>query len=141
LSSTGGIAMSGSDLFVTNVPIGGIGTIGEYTTAGATVNAALISGLPGPVGIAVDGSDLFVAKLLPLGSGSIGEYTTAGATVNARLISGLGVAFPAGIAIASGPSAIPEPSTWAMMLLGFAGVGFAAYRRRSPKNGSWLAAA
>jgi len=24
---------------------------------------------------------------------------------------------------------VPEPSTWAMMLLGFAGVGFAGYRR------------
>lgn len=28
-------------------------------------------------------------------------------------------------------SAVPEPSTWAMMILGFAGVGFMAYRRRS----------
>lgn len=27
-------------------------------------------------------------------------------------------------------SAVPEPSTWAMMLLGFAGVGFFAYRRK-----------
>jgi hypothetical protein len=27
--------------------------------------------------------------------------------------------------------AVPEPSTWAMMLLGFAGVGFMAYRRKS----------
>ena len=27
-------------------------------------------------------------------------------------------------------SAVPEPSTWAMMILGFAGVGFMAYRRR-----------
>jgi len=26
---------------------------------------------------------------------------------------------------------VPEPSTWAMMLLGFAGVGFMAYRRKS----------
>ncbi len=26
-------------------------------------------------------------------------------------------------------SAVPEPSTWAMMLLGFAGLGFAAYRK------------
>jgi PEP-CTERM motif len=26
-----------------------------------------------------------------------------------------------------GVSAVPEPSTWAMMLLGFAGVGFMAY--------------
>jgi hypothetical protein len=28
-------------------------------------------------------------------------------------------------------SPVPEPSTWAMMVLGFAGVGFAAYRRKS----------
>ena len=27
-------------------------------------------------------------------------------------------------------AAVPEPSTWAMMLLGFAGVGFMTYRRR-----------
>jgi hypothetical protein len=28
-------------------------------------------------------------------------------------------------------NAVPEPSTWAMMLLGFAGLGFMAYRRKS----------
>jgi hypothetical protein len=28
-------------------------------------------------------------------------------------------------------SAVPEPATWAMMILGFAGVGFMAYRRRN----------
>ena len=27
--------------------------------------------------------------------------------------------------------AVPEPSTWAMMILGFAGVGFMAYLRRN----------
>ena len=27
-------------------------------------------------------------------------------------------------------AAVPEPSTWAMMILGFAGVGFMTYRRR-----------
>ena len=27
-------------------------------------------------------------------------------------------------------TAVPEPSTWAMMVLGFAGVGFMAYRRK-----------
>ena len=26
-------------------------------------------------------------------------------------------------------SAVPEPSTWAMMILGFAGIGFLAHRR------------
>jgi hypothetical protein len=29
-------------------------------------------------------------------------------------------------------SAVPEPSTWAMMILGFLGVGFMAYRRKAP---------
>lgn len=28
-------------------------------------------------------------------------------------------------------AAVPEPSTWAMMILGFAGVGFLTYRRRN----------
>ena len=28
-------------------------------------------------------------------------------------------------------AAVPEPSTWAMMLLGFAGLGFMAYRQKS----------
>jgi hypothetical protein len=31
----------------------------------------------------------------------------------------------------SGMSAVPEPSTWAMLILGFAGVGFMAYRRKN----------
>jgi hypothetical protein len=33
-------------------------------------------------------------------------------------------------------SAVPEPSTWAMMILGFAGIGFMAYRRK--QNGPAL---
>jgi hypothetical protein len=28
-------------------------------------------------------------------------------------------------------AAVPEPSTWAMMILGFAGIGFMAYRKKS----------
>ena len=38
-------------------------------------------------------------------------------------------------------SAVPEPSTWAMMILGFAGVGFMAYRRTRKDQGLALAAA
>jgi PEP-CTERM motif len=33
--------------------------------------------------------------------------------------------------IPSGVGSVPEPSTWAMMILGFAGIGFMAYRRKS----------
>ena len=36
--------------------------------------------------------------------------------------------------------AVPEPSTWAMMLLGFAGIGFMAYRRSRKDQGLALAA-
>jgi hypothetical protein len=32
---------------------------------------------------------------------------------------------------AFGISAVPEPSTWAMMILGFGGIGFMTYRRKS----------
>ena len=51
LNSPQGIAVFGGHLFVANQ---GNNTIGEYTTAGATVNAALISsGFFSPYGIAV----------------------------------------------------------------------------------------
>jgi hypothetical protein len=33
-------------------------------------------------------------------------------------------------------SAVPEPATWAMMALGFLGVGFLAYRRKGKQTGS-----
>jgi hypothetical protein len=40
-----------------------------------------------------------------------------------------GLAF-AGVEAGGTPITVPEPSTWAMMLLGFAGLGFAGYRQR-----------
>jgi Ice-binding-like/PEP-CTERM motif len=39
-----------------------------------------------------------------------------------------------------GGSPAPEPSTWAMMLLGFAGLGFVGYRRAAKRNALPLAA-
>jgi hypothetical protein len=36
-----------------------------------------------------------------------------------------------GIIAVSALAPVPEPSTWAMMILGFAGVGFMAYRRKA----------
>jgi hypothetical protein len=64
----------------------GSGTIGAYTTSGATINASLISGLNGPESIAVSGPYLFIANT---NTETIGQYTTSGATVNPSLIPGV----------------------------------------------------
>ena len=36
------------------------------------------------------------------------------------------------LSVSGMPAAVPEPATWAMMLLGFGGIGFAIRRRRTP---------
>jgi len=50
------------------------------------------------------------------------------------------IALPmSGVELATGGvAAVPEPSTWAMLLLGFAGVGFMAVRRRESKGSAWI---
>ena len=55
------------------------------------------------------------------------------ATLNQSLAarSALNETFGGQVFVATAVSGIPEPSTWAMMILGFAGVGFMAYRRKS----------
>jgi hypothetical protein len=42
-----------------------------------------------------------------------------------------GGSFFAGVDASFGGSAVPEPASWAMMLIGFVGLGFAAYSRRN----------
>jgi hypothetical protein len=77
------VATADGFLYVTN-PIAG--TIGKYTTSGATINAALISGLKDPQDIEIPGGELYVAER---GNNRVGKYTTSGATVNASLITGI----------------------------------------------------
>jgi len=84
-------------LFVTNW---NSGTVGEYTTTGETVNAALISGLSYPQAIVVSGGNLFITDFNQ-NNGTVGEYTTAGDPVNDALVTGLGSP-PGGLALSGG---------------------------------------
>jgi hypothetical protein len=65
LEGPDGIAVSGSDLFEVNY-LGS--TVGEYTTSGGMLNAALISGLDGSEDIAVVVPEPTILSLLALGS-------------------------------------------------------------------------
>jgi hypothetical protein len=60
------------------------------------------------------------SAILPIGDYYLNIAGTAGST------AGYG-----GNLATTAVGGVPEPSTWAMMLLGFASVGFMAYRRRS----------
>ena len=69
-------------------------------------------------------------------SGWMLENFSFTANASSEVLSFLAVGTPAGnlppFALLDGVSltAVPEPSTWAMMLVGFGGLGYAAFRRR-----------
>jgi len=89
-----GIALSGSDIFITNY-LGN--TINEYTTMGVPVGSGTLvsTGLAFPDGIAISGTDIFVTNAA---NNTVGEYTTSGTVVKASLIPS-GLSDPTGIAV------------------------------------------
>lgn len=63
------------------------------------------------------------------------SFTATGSSTTLDLIGSFANPHYIGLAdvavVQTGVSAVPEPSTWAMMILGFAGIGFVAFRRKS----------
>ena len=83
------------------------------------------------------------------GSGGVSTFEVTGIDPSAKLDPTNGGAFITGLTFVSAGdftgtmtpitteiSAVPEPSTWAMMIMGFVGIGFMAYRRK--QNGPAL---
>ncbi len=68
-----------------------------------------------------------------------GSYTITGTVLSSPCGSGTAAAELVATTAPAMAAAVPEPSTWAMMILGFCGLGFMAYRRK--QNGSAFAAA
>jgi hypothetical protein len=78
-------------------------------------------------GVSIDGlssSDFLPATLTLLGQNEF--KVDIGTGVDPAFLSTLVIDVTTG-----GVSAVPEPSTWAMMILGFCGMGFMAFRRQS----------
>jgi PEP-CTERM motif len=59
------------------------------------------------------------------GSGQVNVYSDGTLYTDGALATGYSSNF-----ILTAVDAVPEPSTWAMMILTFAGIGFMGYRRR-----------
>ena len=92
-----------------------------YNGTSGAVNVLVYNGAQeiGVFSPVVGGQDSFT----PFSISGIGAFTAVDVTTTN------GGQFPGIAQIQVG--AVPEPSTWAMMLLGFVGLGFVAYRRNS----------
>ena len=109
-----GIAVSGGNLFVTN-----LNTVAEYNAStGALESSSLLPGVVAPSGIAASQGNLYVVDAA---QSTIGEYTTSGIAVNSSLITGLGS--PSAIAV------VPEPSSCGLLTIGAAAL--LIFRRRA----------
>jgi outer membrane lipase/esterase len=107
----------------------------------ASMNAALATRLNGEVGVST--FDIFglgtAIALDPLAFGFTNITDACGAVAGANCNTyefwdGIHPTAAAHMEIADAfvaVATVPEPSTWAMMILGFAGVGYMAYRRRT----------
>jgi hypothetical protein len=97
------------------------GQFGQFTN-GITVNGGSGSagGEPGPIHLSISLSGLDTSDFVK---------NAAGYFFAADVANPAGATAPVGANTIT--TAVPEPATWAMMILGFFGVGFMAYRRKN----------
>jgi hypothetical protein len=104
-----------------------------YSTSGTLLTSAFITGVDtnSTTGIAFDGTDYYISNIF---NQTISVYDSSGTFVRdftlqtggqPTLVEDLSVNYNQVIP----PMGTPEPSTWVMMLLGFAGLGVAGYRK------------
>jgi hypothetical protein len=160
---TGTLSLDGADSFTAN----SISFTNPANIGGASGSLALLSTCTGCVTMSNfnSGSTNFqvytatnngLTTTLTLNSATFSETTVGGFTT--LQIFGTGTATETGfdstpgsyllttqsggastVTFSSTTVATPEPSTWAMMILGFLGVGFMAYRRKNRSAGLRLA--
>ena len=135
-------------VFADGVKLGGTLTIdvtaGDVTAADLLLSGPISAELTVLAGTGEAGGSLFQSFFSPPGGSFpatvLGFLTPSlvgygGGPLASKAMSAEGFKgnyFPAAgadpVLLASGTLTVPEPSTWAMMLMGFAGLGFAGYR-------------
>jgi hypothetical protein len=148
----------GDSLFIFNDTLAGTTITGITATLNGTTVAISggLSGLTNQTPFMADGTGFFTASVFCTTASScnggstpnindlhftvtgatIAQLTTANAAGNifvADILCGQtgcgGLTGPVDVTGVAPP--VPEPSTWAMLIIGFAGIGFMAYRRKS----------
>ncbi len=116
------VSVGNTQITITNDFAGEFGTPGSFSGYMFT-----FTGAPDITKVLVDsGSSADFQPVLPGGL----SFTATSITVN---VAGDNLAVGDKLILdvtAGSAPVVPEPSTWAMMLLGFAGLGFVGYRRR-----------
>jgi hypothetical protein len=160
LTDTGtGQISSGQTISDVAFSISGLGTIGTFTQAGSLINVndngteTPVAGVPTHWVANASGDSVHLTTLsggkpfdLIVGLNTnqnngfdnfnsyinhTGTFTLACSGCSTTdTISGVSISFGTNGFVVNTTPAVPEASTWAMMILGFAGVGFLAYRRR-----------
>ncbi len=127
LTSTG----SGPGTVIATDSVGGAGqTATGNTISGGFAEYVYNTGFPA-ISSLTPGTTYYFEITGTTGAGEFGVETTSTAPAGAQAYQNLGVGpslIPAELALSL---TVPEPSTWAMMALGFAGLGFLAYRKRA----------
>ena len=125
--SLSSFVISGYGTYSTSVKICGLSGCGGSGANGVAATSASRS---------ADGDELTFAFASPITAGqhsaNLQIFSSAALFQDplAFLIDTNGNSFSVDV-VAPAIAAVPEPSTWAMMILGFAGVGFLAYRRKA----------
>jgi PEP-CTERM motif len=120
------------------------------TTITGTVDGSMIKKVVKVDGFLGNDNLIFPTATSPAGTPLVDGQGFAFKLANGQDVQVFGDNLPAGIFEIEGTdsngaaeftltAAVPEPSTWAMMILGFCGLGFMAYRRK--QNGTALSVA
>ena len=117
-----GLPAGNNSISFTNITTAFDANFGGHPTSFDVYQANINAGFNGQSFFEVNGSFPAGTVIVPFGTGGLfTSWTNTGLNTGGQCVG----------CTPTPTAAVPEPSTWAMMILGFFGVGFMAYRRRN----------